>query len=182
MKLTSNEFKNNEVMPKVHAYLYGNKSPSLVISDIPSKTQTVAIIVDDPDAKNVPKKMGGQGKVWTHWTMWNIVPFGADLPEHPFTIPGDFHDKRSRLMFNDVTEGITSFGGIGYGGPAPPDKEHTYRFIVFALNCKLDLNQKATKDDLIKAMKGHILGREILLGRFEDPERQKKRLDKEAKK
>ena len=182
MKIKSKDFKNNEVIPKVHALLYGNKSQELAISDIPSNAETLAIIMDDPDAKKVPKKMGGQGKVWTHLTMWNIVPFGADLPEHPFTIPGDFHDKRSRLMFNDVTEGITSFGGIGYGGPAPPDKEHTYRFIVFALNTRLDLNQKATKDDLIKAMKGHILGREILLGRFEDPERQKKRLDKEAKK
>ena len=166
MKLTSNEFKNNEVMPKVHAYLYGNKSPSLVISDIPSKTQTVAIIVDDPDAKNVPKKMGGQGKVWTHWTMWDITP-------------GSFS---SSSELTRGVEGITSFGKPGYFGPAPPDKEHTYRFVVFALNCKLDLNQKATKDDLIKAMKGHILGREILLGRFEDPERQKKRLDKETKK
>ena len=166
MKIKSKDFKNNEVIPKVHALMYGNKSPELAISDIPSNAETLAIIMDDPDAKKVPKKMGGLGKVWTHWTMWDITP-------------GSFS---SSSELTRGVEGITSFGKPGYFGPAPPDKEHTYRFVVFALNCKLDLNQKATKDDLIKAMKGHIVGRDILLGRFEDPKLQKKRLDEEAKK
>ena len=57
----------------------------------------------------------------------------------------------------DQTEGMTDFGEVGYGGPAPPDKRHTYVFKLYALDTELDLPDKSTKADVEKAMEGHII-------------------------
>ena len=96
--------------------------------------------MDDPDA------MGAVGKVWVHWVVWNINP----------------DTKR----FNDALEGMTDFGEVGYGGPAPPDKRHTYVFKLYALDTKLDLSNESTKADLEKAMEGHIIEQATLTGTY----------------
>ena len=94
------------------------KVPPLKISGVPENTSSLALIMDDPDA------MGAVGKVWVHWVLWNIDPSVIELKEN--SIP------------SDCLEGETDFGEIGYGGPAPPDKEHTYIFKLYALDQKLD--------------------------------------------
>ena len=164
MKLTSPAFKNKGEIPKIHALNYGNLLPVFNCKDAPNNTVSLAMIIDDPDAKKVPKKIGGQGKIWVHYTAWNMI------------------NSTKGMMTSDTVEGMTSFQRTGYDGPAPPDKEHTYRFSIFALDTKLSLDSKATKTDLMKAMKGHILEQDTLLGTFEDPELQKERLAKEVKK
>ena len=164
MKLTSPAFKNKGEIPEIHALNYGNKIPEFNCEDAPNNTLSLAMIIDDPDAKKVPKKLGGQGKIWVHYTAWNMV------------------NNAGGMIVPDTVEGMTSFQRTGYDGPAPPDKEHTYRFSIFALDTKLGLDSKATKTDLMKAMKGHILEQDTLLGTFEDPELRKKRLAEEAKK
>ena len=164
MKLTSPAFKNKGEIPKIHALNYGNLLPVFNCKAAPNNTVSLAMIIDDPDAKKVPKKIGGQGKIWVHWTAWNMI------------------NSTKGMMTSDTVEGMTSFQRTGYDGPAPPDKEHTYRFSIFALDTKLSLDSKATKTDLTKAMKGHILEQDVLLGTFEDPELRKKRLAKEVKK
>ena len=92
-------------------------------------TKSLALIMDDPDA------MGAVGKVWVHWVVWNISP-GA-LKEFQYE-----EQSNSR---NAQSEGMTDFGEVGYGGPAPPDKRHTYVFKLYALDCKLDLPNESTK-------------------------------------
>ena len=52
---------------------------------------------------------------------------------------------------------MTDFGEVGYGGPAPPDKRHTYVFKLYALDSELDLPEESTKADVEKAMEGHII-------------------------
>ena len=163
MKLTSPAFKNKGEIPKIHALNYGNKIPEFNCEDAPNNTVSLAMIIDDPDAKKVPKKIGGQGKIWVHYTAWNMV------------------NNAGGMIIPDTVEGMTSFQRTGYDGPAPPDKEHTYRFSIFALDTKLSLDSKATKTDLMKAMKGHILDQDTLLGTFEDPELRKKREAKDKK-
>ena len=55
-------------------------------------------------------------------------------------------------------EGMTDFGEIGYGGPAPPDKRHTYVFKLYALDTELDSERRlSTKARIENAMKGHII-------------------------
>ena len=62
--------------------------------------------------------------------------------------------------------GKTDFAEIGYGGPAPPDKRHTYIFKAYALDTILDLKEGFSKQELEDAMKGHILAEAKLTGTF----------------
>ena len=88
-----------------------------------------------------PDAMGAVGKVWVHWLYYNDG--------------------------NDVQiEGKTDFGEIGYGGPAPPDKRHTYIFKAYALDATLDLDEGYSKQELQDAMKSHILAEAKLTGTF----------------
>lgn len=144
--LESPAFKNGGEIPKKYGYKNSNINPPLKIKGIPQNTKSLALIMDDPDA------MGAVGKIWVHWVIWNIKPVTAEIKED--SIP------------NDSVEGKTDFGEIGYGGPAPPDKEHTYVFKLYALDNKLNLNQGASKSDVEKSMKNHILAEAELTGRF----------------
>ena len=141
-KLTSTAFSDGDEIPRECGYKNGNTTPPLTISGIPAGTKSLSIIMDDPDA------MGAVGKVWVHWVAWNISP---DVWEYG---PGD------------AAEGMTDFGEVGYGGPAPPDKRHTYVFKLYALNIELDLPDKSTKADVEKAMEGYILDQATLTGTY----------------
>ena len=140
LKLTSSAFSDGNPIPRECGYKNGNKEPPLTISGKPEGTKSLALIMDDPDA------MGAVGKVWVHWVVWNIIP---DQPE---TLVG-------------AIVGMTDFGKAGYGGPAPPDKRHTYVFKLYALDCELELaGLEATKADVEKAMEGHIIEQTQLTG------------------
>lgn len=146
MKLESTSFKNNETIPKKYGYKNGNASPPLSISDVPESTKSLALIMDDPDA------MGAVGKVWVHWVLWNV--------------PKDIGQIDENSIPENSVEGKTDFGEIGYGGPAPPDKEHTYVFKLYALDTTLDLNKESTKEDLENSMKDHIIAETKLTGKY----------------
>jgi len=87
-----------------------------------------------------PDAMGAVGKVWVHWLEYSPS--------------------------NIIVSGKNDFGEIGYGGPAPPDKRHTYVFKAYALDVDLDLNEGYSKQELEDAMKGHILAEAKLTGTF----------------
>lgn len=146
MNLTSSAFENGGVILRKYGYKNENLSPPLKISEIPSNAKSLALIMDDPDA------MGAVGKVWVHWVLWNIPPNTNEIPEN--SIP------------NDSIEGKTDFDEIGYGGPAPPDKEHTYIFKLYALDIHLNLKQGSTKKEVEKSMSNHIIEETKLAGRF----------------
>jgi hypothetical protein len=144
--LESSAFENGEKIPKKYGYKNTNTSPPLKIKGIPQNTKSLALIMDDPDA------MGVVGKIWVHWTLWNIAPNTTEIKEN--SIP------------TGSIEGKTDFEEIGYGGPAPPDKEHTYIFKLYALDDKLTLNEGASKTDVEKSMKNHILAEARLEGKY----------------
>jgi hypothetical protein len=144
--LESEAFDNGGVIPRKCGYKNGNQSPPLKISGVPENTLSLALIMDDPDA------MGAVGKVWVHWVLWNIEPNIAELQEN--SIP------------SDCIEGETDFGEIGYGGPAPPDKEHTYIFKLYALDQKLDADKGSTKKQIEEFMKNHIIAETRLEGKY----------------
>jgi len=141
LKLTSSAFEDGGEIPRECGYKNGNKVPPLTVSGIPEGTKSLALIMDDPDA------MEPAGKVWVHWVAWNIEPTTTELE-------------------NLTTEGMTDFGEVGYGGPAPPDKRHTYVFKLYALDSELDLPDKSTKADVEKAMEGHIVDQATLTGTY----------------
>ena len=121
MLLQSLAFKNGESIPRKYGYKNGNYSVPLNFTEIPEGTKSLALIMDDPDA------MGAVGKVWVHWILWNISPESNEISEN--SIPPN------------SLEGKTDFNEIGYGGPAPPDKEHTYQFKLYALDTLLNLER-----------------------------------------
>ena len=138
--IISEDFKEGEEIPKKFGYKHGNEKPDIAIGGIPDGAKTLAVIMDDPDA------MGAVGKVWVHWLYYEF--FTAD-------------DNIENLI-----HGKTDFDEAAYGGPAPPDKRHTYVFKGYALNAKLDLKEGYSKQELEDAMKGHIIGEAKLTGTF----------------
>ena len=134
--ITCSDFDEGAEIPKKFGYKFENEEPNISFNRPPSSTTTLALIMDDPDA------MGAVGKVWLHWLQYH------------------------NLTESSPVEGKTDFGEIGYGGPAPPDKRHTYIFKAYALDTELELNEGYSKQELEDAMKGHILAEAKLTGTF----------------
>ena len=135
--ISSHDFNEGKEIPKKFGYKFENQQPQIDFKNILDGTKTIALIMDDPDA------MGAVGKVWVHWLEYHYV--------------------------NDITtiiQGKNDFGETGYGGPAPPDKRHTYIFKVYALDTVLELKEGYSKQELEDAMKGHIIAEAKLTGTF----------------
>ncbi len=145
MILTSPAFKNNGVIPAKYTCDGKNISPPLEWKDAPVGTKSFALIVDDPDAVPVA------GFVWDHWILFNIPPHVHEIKEHS----------------SAGIEGMTSFGKASYGGPCPPNGQHTYHFKLYALDVMLALKKSSSKKDLEQAMKDHILAEAELLGKYD---------------
>jgi Raf kinase inhibitor-like YbhB/YbcL family protein len=146
MKIESNVFQNGGEIPRKYGYKKDNVNPTLIINDVPADSKSLALIMDDPDA------MGAVGKVWVHWVVWNIDPSTNEIKEN--SVP------------SNSIQGKTDFGEIAYGGPAPPDKEHTYLFKLYALDNQLSLDEGSTKSQLEEAMKNHVIAESKLEGRY----------------
>ena len=144
--MESSAFTSGSEIPKKYGYKFDNVSPPLKIGSVPSDSKSLALIMDDPDA------MGAVGKVWVHWVMWNIEPAITEISEGSSP--------------SGSIEGKTDFGEIGYGGPAPPDKRHTYVFKLYALKTKIDLPKGSTKSELEQAMSSQIISQTSLKGTF----------------
>ncbi len=144
--LESSAFTNGDVIPRKYGYKHGNVSPPLKLNGIPENTFSLVLIMDDPDA------MKAVGKVWVHWVLWNISPEDVEFNENSIPL--------------NCVEGKTDFGEIGYGGPAPPDKEHTYIFRLYALDQKLNSDKGSTKDEIEQLMSGHVIAETKLEGRY----------------
>jgi len=134
--ITCSDFEDGDEIPKKFGYKFENEEPNISFIRPPPNTTTIVLIMDDPDA------MGAVGKVWVHW-----------LQYHNLNEPSP-------------VEGKTDFGEIKYGGPAPPDKRHTYIFKAYALDTQLNLKEGYSKQELEDAMKDHILADAKLTGTF----------------
>ena len=132
INVSSAAFKEGEFIPRRYTCDGKNVNPALNFDHIPDDTQTLVIIVDDPDAPIA---------TWVHWLMWNI--------------PVTHHLKED---FAPGIQGRNDFGKNKYGGPCPPKGTHRYFFKVYALDCKLDLPAGSDKGAIERAMAGHILG------------------------
>jgi len=145
--LTSKGFKQGDMIPLKYTCDGEDVSPPLSWGNVPGGTKTLALIMDDPDAP---------GGIFTHWVLFNLPVTITSLPEG---VP------RLDRLDNWSIQGNNDFGRKGYGGPCPP-KRHTYRFILYALDTELTLRPGATRENVLKAMKGHILARAELDGKY----------------
>ena len=160
LKLTSSAFSDGGEIPRECGYKNGNIPPPFTISGVPAEAKSQAFIMDDPDA------MGAVGKVWVHWVIWNIDPTSTDML-YSKKFGGYMISETANPEGNlNAAQGMTDFGKSGYGGPAPPDKRHTYVFKLYALDCDLDIPKESTKADVEKAMEGHIVDQATLTGTY----------------
>jgi Raf kinase inhibitor-like YbhB/YbcL family protein len=145
-------FSSGAAIPKANSCDGVDKSPAIQIdSEIPAGTQSLALIVDDPDAPN--------GR-FVHWVLWNLSPRIRSIPEGI---------EREALKLPDGSmQGKNDFGNVGWNGPCPPPgKLHHYRFKVYALDGKLTLPARSSAGDVERAIKGHITAEGTLIGTFQ---------------
>jgi len=148
LKLTSSAFTEGQPIPRTYTCDGVNVSPPLEWTGVASTAKTLAIIADDPDAP---------GGTWVHWVLYSLpannIGLVENLPATEKLVAGGF-------------QGTTDFGKVGYGGPCPPSGTHRYFFKLYVVDSELSLKAGATKQELLKAMEGHIVGQAQLMGTY----------------
>ena len=149
ISISSDAFKAGSSIPVENTCDGDDRSPALSWDTVPPGTQSIALIVDDPDAP---------GKTWIHWVIYNIPDNTTGLPA---AVP------KNKTLDDGSLQGTNDFGRIGYDGPCPPPgKPHRYFFKVYALDTTLSLKSGATKSQLEDAMSGHILAQGEMVGKY----------------
>jgi len=138
--VTSSSFEDLGVMPEKHTGRGADISPDLKLLQVSGHAVSIAVIMDDIDIPWAPN--------YTHWVIWDI-PAADYIPE------GIAHGEMV-LELNNAKQGI-AYGKHMYRGLMPPFGTHRYMFHVFVLDSFLELDASCSKDELIKAMDGHIL-------------------------
>lgn len=150
MEIKSYAFQHDGRIPDKYTCDGENISPPLEISDVPENTQSLVLIMEDPD---VPKEVRPE-QIWDHWVVFNIPPETSSIPEN--TNPG--------------TKGKGDYPKLDYGGPCPPPqyepKEHRYFFKLYALDIKLSIPEGSTKEELERTIEGHVLTKTELIGLY----------------
>ena len=145
----STAFPNGAEVPRRHTCDGADLSPAFAWHGAPDRTQSLALIADDPDAP---------GGTWTHWLLWNIPAKATLLPED---------QPKIESLDNGARQGSNDFRRIGYGGPCPPPgKPHRYFFKFYALDARLDLKAGASRADLEHALKPHVLAQAQWIGTY----------------
>jgi len=148
-EIASEAFSQGKTIPTQYTCDGPDVSPPLRWSDAPKGAREFALICDDPDAPR---------GVWVHWVLWGISSDTHSLPEGL--------GKKAPLS-PGMKEGVTDFGRPGYGGPCPPPgKPHRYFFKLYALDAPVTVAGKGSKEQLLEAMEGHILGTAELMGAY----------------
>lgn len=149
LTLESDAFGDGELIPLRHTCEGDEASPELLIDGTPAGTESLALIMEDPD---VPKELSD--KPFVHWVLYNIPPDTDRIPE------GD----------STGTPGLNGAGEPGYIGPCPPlqyePAEHRYVFTLYALSSEVDLPRGATKEEVLAAIQPLILEETELVGRY----------------
>lgn len=144
--LESPAFKMNTMIPAEYTCNGQDQSPPLIWHNVPEKTQSLTLIVDDPDAVNGS---------WTHWVVFNIPPTINEL-------------RAGSPLPQGAVNSTNSWGGLGYRGPCPPVGVHSYHFKLYALDTQLVFGDTTTKELVENAMIGHVLGSSELVGLYEN--------------
>jgi Raf kinase inhibitor-like YbhB/YbcL family protein len=150
-QLTSTAFEADGAIPVKYACVGANVSPALTWTDPPAGTQSLALVVDDPDAPSATPAV--------HWLIYAIPATQRSLAENAAKKP---------TLPDGSRQGKNTAGKIGYSGPCPdPGKLHHYFFKLYALDYVPDLKPKAKIADVEASLKGHVLAKSELIGRYQ---------------
>ena len=156
LEITSPAFTQGGQMASKYTCEGDDVSPKLVFDGLPPGTQSLVLIVDDPDAPD-PK---APKRVWVHWLVYNIPPSAKGLDE----------DAARKGLPQGARTGINDKKSDSYHGPCPPIGRHRYFHKLYALDTTLDLTGPS-KADLLAAMTGHILAEAELIGTYQKGDR-----------
>jgi hypothetical protein len=152
MKLVSSAFEPGGAIAQRHTCEGEDLSPPLAWSGVPAGARSLVLIVDDPDAPDpaAPKM------TWVHWLLYNLPPATTHLDAgvQPPSLPAG------------TLQGRNDWKRTGYGGPCPPIGRHRYFHKLYALDAMLPDLKQPTKDQLLKAMQGHVLAQTELVGTY----------------
>jgi Raf kinase inhibitor-like YbhB/YbcL family protein len=157
LTVTSPTLKANETVPVDHTADGKNYSPAINWTGAPANTKQFALVHDDPDVV-----FGGQ--TFVHWVVYRIPATAKGLPAE---LPMDAVLTAPPEIAGTI-QGLSGFKRTGYRGPAPPQgKPHHYTWTVYALDAELPLEPGLNRNQLMEAMKGHIIGQGSLVAIYE---------------
>lgn len=149
MKISVKGFENGGKIPEEFTCDGTDISPGISWEDLPEGTESLALIMDDPDAP-----VG----TFTHWLIYNIPPGEKGLPQG--------HPKEDRGG-SGIRQGKNGFGKTGYGGPCPPEgKPHRYFFRLYALDSGERIEAGINRKKVDASLKGKIIGEAEYIGTY----------------
>jgi len=151
--LISPTFRHGSAIPARYTCDGEDLSPALSWSDVPVGTQSLVLIVDEPDAPN-PK---APRTTWVHWVVYNMPPTLTSLTE----------GAGNNGLPKEASQGFNDWKRKGYGGPCPPVGRYRYFHKLYALDAMLSDLGAATKARVEEAMKGHVIAEAQLVGTYQ---------------
>jgi hypothetical protein len=151
--ITSTAFAEGQEIPDQYTCDGTDISPPLSWTNLPEGTQSLVLIMDDPDAPDpeAPKM------TWVHWLLYNLPADSSGLPEA----------VSDNQLPTRTLQGSNNWGRTGYGGPCPPIGRHRYFFKLFALNSTLPDLRNPDKESLLQSMQGYVLDETGLMGTYQ---------------
>ena len=142
LTLISSAFAHQGDIPSKYSCDGENINPPFEIFGVNEEAKSLVLIMDDPDAP---------AGIWDHWIKFNIPVSTKTINEggEPQGVAG---------------QGTS--GSLDYAGPCPPDTQHRYFFKLYALDTELILPEGSSKEEIEKAMEGHILQETVLMGTY----------------
>lgn len=138
MELRSSAFAYGDVLPRRFSGDGENISPPLQWSDAPEGTVTFVVICDGPDSSESSK------------TYWMLFAIEGDVTSLEEGVPPKFDP------FGRVRHGLNSVGNAAYDGPTFGESGVCF-FTIYALDCRINCKGGAHKNEIARAMEGHIL-------------------------
>ena len=150
LQLRSSAFSDRGEFPEEYTCEGQNYSPPLSWQDVPEEAESLALVLDDPDAPS---------GTFTHWIIYNIPPLREGFPEG-FS-PGVETSE-------GIREGRNDAGNVRYDGPCPPtaDDAHRYHFRLYALDTTLDLAPGANRSQFFDMIHDHVVDETELVAGF----------------
>ena len=145
MKLSSPLFSDGGAIPRKYTCDGEDSVPPLAFEQVPPNAEGLALIVDDPDAP---------GGTWDHWILYDIPPSAKGIEEG--REPAFSH-------------GINSWKREKWGGPCPPDREHTYVFTLYAVDNVFRFSEAPRKKEVLHAIEGHVIEKAVLRAKYKRP-------------
>jgi Raf kinase inhibitor-like YbhB/YbcL family protein len=148
VKVFTSAFREGGLIPPKYTCDGEDVSPPLEWDGVPQGAQSLALIVDDPDAPS---------GVFVHWLLYDIPARENGLTEG-IGVAGP--------RAGGGTQGRNGFGKTAYGGPCPPSGTHRYYFRLYALDAALGLPAGVTRQELESAMRGHLIAETQMMVRY----------------